>query len=157
MEICVREARREDIAAIVRFNALLAHETEGRTLDERVLRGGVENALANPDLCRYFVATLGDTVVGQCMVTHEWSDWRNGRIWWLQSVYVEEGSRERGVFRALFEHVEKAAREGGEAVALRLYVERENQRAMKVYERMGMTKRGYAFYEKDWTLADTEP
>lgn len=154
MKISVREARREDIAAIVRFNALLAHETEGRTLDERVLRQGVENALLNPHLCHYFVATMGETVVGQCMVTREWSDWRNGCIWWLQSVYVEEAWRNQGVFRALFEHVEEAARADRGAVALRLYVERENHQAMRAYERVGMSPRGYVFYEKDWTPSD---
>ena len=90
------------VPTIVEFNRCLAHETEGKVLDAAVLDGGVSSALADPDRLRYWVAEIGSpsTLVGQAAITREWSDWRNGWIWWLQSVYVAQPYRGRGVFRA---------------------------------------------------------
>lgn len=149
----IRDATPEDAEIIVRFNGFLAEETEGKHPDEGVLRRGVGRGLARPDLCRYWLAELDGAVVGQTMVTFEWSDWRDGVIWWLQSVYVVPHARGRGVFRALYRHVERLARQDGDVCALRLYVERDNEPARRVYERLGMKGTAYLVYERDWSGA----
>jgi GNAT superfamily N-acetyltransferase len=150
--ILVRDARSDDAPAIARFNDALAIETEGKTLEPEVLRAGVAAALADPDRLRYWVAedaTTGQRI-GQTAITREWSDWRNGWLWWFQSVYVEAEHRGRGVFRALFHHIKREARAAGDVVGLRLYVERENTRAQRTYESLGMVHGGYEVYEELW-------
>jgi GNAT superfamily N-acetyltransferase len=149
----VRDATPHDAEVIARFNGALAEETEGRAPDADVLRRGVERGLAQPAMCRYWVAEAGGEVVGQAMVTYEWSDWRDGVLWWFQSVYVAPHARERGVFRALYEHVAALARADPDARGLRLYVEGDNARARRVYERLGMRDAGYLVFETDWSSA----
>lgn len=147
-EITIRDAVLADAETIVEFNRLLALESESKQLDLAALRPGVARLLADPALGRYFVACQGTEVVGQSMVTFEWSDWRNGPIWWFQSVYVRPEFRRLGVFRRLHEHVRRLARDGGQAVGLRLYVERNNTRAHKAYEHAGMSDAGYFVMEE---------
>jgi ribosomal protein S18 acetylase RimI-like enzyme len=138
MPVSVRDARAEDFKVIVRFNLLLAFETEGKSLDLETLRPGVKAVLADPAKGRYFVAELDGEVVGQTMITLEWSDWRNGWFWWIQSVYVRADARRRGVFRALYAHARQTAQSEGGVVGLRLYVERENHVAQETYRGLGM-------------------
>ncbi len=145
----VREATVEDRDRIVEYNRAMARETEGRELDLATVRAGVEALLADPSRGRYFLAERGDTAVGQAMVTYEWSDWRNGRLWWIQSVYVAPVHRRSGVYRSLHEHVERLAR-ARDAAGLRLYVERENEAARRTYERLGMEPSDYVMYEDVW-------
>ena len=149
-DIQIRAATPADAAVIAGFNAAMALETEHKTLHAQTLRAGVERAIAQPRAARYFLADLAGEVVGQLMVTFEWSDWRNADFWWIQSVYVHPDFRARGVFKYLYQHVEQLARQAG-ACGLRLYVERENTRAQEVYRRLGMTDSGYAVFETDWT------
>jgi ribosomal protein S18 acetylase RimI-like enzyme len=104
-------------------------------------------------LCRYFVAEIDGKVVGTTMVTLELTDWRDGVLWWLQSVYVEPDFRRAGVFRALYRHIAERARHDQDVRGLRLYVHHTNQRAMRTYEAMGMAKADYEFYEHDWSDA----
>jgi GNAT superfamily N-acetyltransferase len=144
----VRLARVTDAPAIVEFNRRLAWETEHRRLEESVLRPGVEAVLGDTAKGVYFVADADGVVVGQCSVTYEWSDWRNGNIWWFQSVYVEAAWRGRGVFRTLFDQVAAAARTAG-VVALRLYVEGDNAVAQEAYRRRGMERTSYQVFEMD--------
>ena len=151
----MRDARLDDAPLIVEFNQLLAWESEARRLDESVLAAGVRRALTTPELSRYFIAEISGDVVGQTMLTYELTDWRDGVLWWLQSVYVREPWRGQGVFRRLFEHVESLARRDPAARGLRLYVERHNARALATYERMGMQPSGHLLYEKDWSGAIT--
>ncbi len=148
----VRPALPGDLAVIVDFNRRLALETESKTLDERILEAGVERALADPDRLRYWVAeTPGPArVVGQAAVTREWSDWRNGWVWWFQSVYIAEAERGRGVFRALFHQIRALAWSDPDVIGLRLYVEEANARAQAVYEALGMRPGGYQVYEDLW-------
>jgi ribosomal protein S18 acetylase RimI-like enzyme len=146
----VRDALPADAGHITRFNVALAQESEGKALDETVLRRGVERALARPALCRYFMAEIDREVVGQTMLTYEWSDWRDGVIWWIQSVYVLPEARRRGVFRALFDHIERLSRETPDVAALRLYVERDNERARRTYATLGMEQTGYLVYERGY-------
>ncbi len=149
--LLIRDARREDLETIAEFNARLADETEGKTLDPEVLARGVARALADPDRLRYWVAEAASVqVVGQAAVTREWSDWRNGWLWWFQSVYVHPDYRGRGVFRALHRHVRNLALESGDVIGLRLYVEHENARAQRVYQALGMRPGGYHVLEELW-------
>jgi GNAT superfamily N-acetyltransferase len=148
MPLATRRAVPSDAPIIVEFNRLLALESEGKTLDPAVLGRGVAAGLADPRKSIYFVAEEDGVPIGQIMFTTEWSDWRNGWFWWIQSVYVRQESRRRGVFRALFEHVQQAARTDPEVIGLRLYVERENHVAQETYRSMGMTEAGYVVFER---------
>ena len=127
----IREALESDLSAIVEYNRLLALETESKTLDTDVLTRGVLQAIADPDRIRYWVATLNGSAVaaGQAAITREWSDWRNGWIWWFQSVYVAEPFRRQGIFRALYRHIHGVAQSRPDVIGLRLYVEDANERA----------------------------
>lgn len=148
--ISIRPARSGDLEVIVDFNARLAIETEAKQLDREILRIGVTQALADPDRLRYWVAERDGAVVGQAAVTREWSDWRNGWIWWFQSVYVHAEHRGQGVFRALFQAIETDARSANDVIGLRLYVEEHNQAAQEVYAALGMIRGGYQVYEQFW-------
>jgi len=139
MEFAVRPARPTDAEAIVDFNARLAQETEHLTLDPGLLSLGVNAILADPAKGRYWVAETDGRVVGQLSVTYEWSDWRNGWFWWIQSVYVLAEYRRLGVFRQLYRHVHQLAADEIDVVGLRLYVENENHAAQAVYADLGMT------------------
>jgi GNAT superfamily N-acetyltransferase len=146
-EVAVRPARLDDAAVIVDFNHRLALETEHKKLAHETLVKGVDAILRDPRLGRYFVAFAGDRVVGQMAVTEEWSDWRNGSLWWLQSVYVDPSWRGRGVFKLLLNKVSALGRESG-AIGLRLYVERDNVRAQETYRREGLVDAGYVVMER---------
>jgi len=149
MPIVIREADPDDAARIVLFNQAMARETEGRELDRRVLGKGVEALLKDPSRGRYFVAVKGDEVVGQVMITTEWSDWRNGLVWWLQSVYVSKRHRREGVYRGLHDHVREAAL-SEKVLGIRLYVERDNLAAQETYQALGMLASQYLMYEEMW-------
>jgi GNAT superfamily N-acetyltransferase len=146
--IRIRLAEAADAVDIVRFNAAMAIETEHRKLDEAVLRAGVEAALADARHGFYLVAESAGRVVACLLITYEWSDWRNGQWWWLQSVYVQEEFRRYGVFRALYAEVERRVRATPDAIGLRLYVERDNRRAQATYATLGMHETDYRLYEK---------
>jgi ribosomal protein S18 acetylase RimI-like enzyme len=133
---------------IVEFNRLLAAESEGTTLNPAELTPGVAAVLADSHKGLYFVAEDDGQVVGQVCLTYEFSDWRNGWMWWIQSVYVRPEYRRRGVFRALYEHVYQSAVADPEVIGLRLYVERDNHGAQEVYRRLGMSRTGYLVLER---------
>lgn len=149
-EVFVRPARAEDAGDIARFNAAMAQETEGKALHPATLRSGVEAVLADPRHGFYLVAELAGANAGCLMVTYEWSDWRNGQWWWLQSVYVPEAFRRRGVFRALHAEAERRARATAGVIGLRLYVERDNVNAQQTYAMLGMHDAGYRLYEREF-------
>jgi GNAT superfamily N-acetyltransferase len=153
----VREARADDRPTIVDFNARLARETEGKSLDLETLTRGVVRALSDPDRLRYWVAEIDGRVVGQTAFTREWSDWRNGWIWWLQSVYVHPEFRGLGVFRGLYERIRETAKADPEVIGLRLYVESENHQAQTTYERHGMIPAGYLVFEEFWVKPNQGP
>jgi len=153
----VRLARPSDAADIVRFNAAMALETEHRALDAATLAAGVAAVLADARHGFYLVAESAGGNVGCLMITYEWSDWRNGQWWWLQSVYVREDFRRHGVFRALFAEVERRLRETPDAIGLRLYVERDNARAQRTYASLGMEETAYRVFEKTLRDAPVSP
>jgi GNAT superfamily N-acetyltransferase len=148
--IIIREGRSEDAAIISEYNRQMALETESKILDPQILKNGVTRGLNQPDLCRYFVALVEVQVVGQAMITFEWSDWRDGELWWLQSVYVHPEYRRRGIFRHLFSHIEQLARKSDQVRGLRLYVEEDNSAGMDVYRRLGMEHAGYHVFEREF-------
>jgi GNAT superfamily N-acetyltransferase len=148
MDIKIREAVKSDIPVIAEFNQALAKETEDIQLNPETLASGISNAL-NRDECHYFIAELNGQVVGQTMITYEWSDWRNGIMWWIQSVFVKPEHRGKGVFRALFCHVEQLAKTHPDVKALRLYVMQNNLSGKDTYASLGMTDSGYVVYEKE--------
>lgn len=143
MPITIRDATPDDCAVVAEFNARLAAETEGTRLDPAVIAAGVARILGDSSLGRYWVAEAEGEIVGQIMATREWSDWRNGMLWWLQSVYVRGDYRRGGVFTALYRHVERLAREHPDVVGIRLYVEKDNARAQGTYAGLGMSMTNY--------------
>jgi ribosomal protein S18 acetylase RimI-like enzyme len=150
MDIRIRDAGESDRDVIVRFNVDLARETEGKTLDAGRLQTGVERLLADPARGRYFLAEVEGRVIGSTMTTHEWTDWRDGWFWWIQSVWVEPTHRRRGVFAALYGHVERLALDDPDVRGLRLYVEGDNQRAQDTYGALGMRMTGYRVMESEF-------
>ena len=147
-EINIREANKGDLAILVQNNQALAEETEALLLDKDVLREGIEQALKREE-CHYFVAVIGEKVVGQTMITYEWSDWRNGIIWWIQSVYVLSTHRKQGIFSVLFKHIENLAKVNPQVKALRLYVMHNNNAGQDTYQSLGMNDSGYIVFEKE--------
>lgn len=143
----IRKARLTDAAVIADFNSRLAWETEKLRLNPAIVSRGVRALLKADTQGTYFVAEANGVLIGQLLITYEWSDWRNGHFWWIQSVYVAADSRSRGVFRALFGHVQKRAKSRRNVCGLRLYVEKNNRRAQQAYDRLGMRHTHYEIYE----------
>lgn len=143
----IRDAQGCDSRVIAAYNNRMAEETEGKTLAPEIIGPGVQAVLDDERKGRYWVAESGSDVVGQLMVTYEWSDWRNGTIWWIQSVYIHPNWRRKGVFTALYRHVESLAATEPGVIGLRLYVEENNQRAQQTYEALGMTRPSYLVME----------
>ena len=131
------------------FNAAMARETEGKALDLGQLRAGVEAVLGDAHRGFYLVAETAGQVLGQLLITDEWSDWRNAYFWWVQSVYVSPDYRRRGVYRALDSHIRDEARQRDDICGVRLYVERANNVARQAYTSLGMTRSRYDLYEID--------
>ncbi|MCU1337220.1 MAG: family N-acetyltransferase [Bryobacterales bacterium] len=151
-EVSVRPATLDDAEFLVRGNAQLALETENLSLDMDRLRSGVHAVFEDPARGFYLIAEVNGTRVGQMMITYEWSDWRSGVFWWIQSVYVLPELRRRGVFRALYGRVEELARQQGTVCGLRLYVDVHNERAQATYRRCGMHESAYRLFEVDNVL-----
>ncbi|MEL7023729.1 MAG: GNAT family N-acetyltransferase [Pseudomonadota bacterium] len=149
IRISIRSANVADLETIVSGNQRMAKETEGKSLDTETLTAGVAGLLSEPERGRYWLAVADEQPVGQIMVTKEWSDWRNGFFWWIQSVYVEPDWRQRGVFRALYQSVKTEAL-AQHAVGLRLYVEKDNESAIATYISMGMVEPGYRMMEEEF-------
>ena len=148
-EILIRIANVEDTGALVEFNQAMALETEGKHLDAQILGSGVEAVFHDERKGFYVVAeTGGGKIVGGLMITFEWSDWRDSWFWWIQSVYILPEHRGQGGYRMLYEYVKKKAKESKDVCGFRLYVEKENERAQKVYEKLGMESSYYLMYEE---------
>ncbi len=142
----IREATLADLGTIADFNQAMAQETEGRALPRQRLEAGIRTLLADRGHGFYLLAERERVIVGQLMVTYEWSDWKNAPYWWIQSVHVHAGHRRTGVYSALHHETARRARDAG-ACALRLYVERDNAVARRTYEELGMSHAQYDMFE----------
>lgn len=145
--IQIRKAVLTDLATLVEFQFNLALESENVTLDRDILAEGLQAMFADPAKGLYYIAHEGTEPVGCHMLTYEWSDWRNGMVLWLQSVYVKESYRKQGVFKAMYDNLVRMINEDPGLRGLRLYVDKSNARAMKTYEAMGMDGSHYTVYE----------
>lgn len=154
--IHVRQGRPQDADLLVGFSAALARETESRQLDLVRLRKGIRALLADSDRGFFVVAehhgSGARNPVGQLMITFEWSDWRNGMFWWVQSVYVDPAWRRQGVYRTMHHHIVAKAKADPTVCGIRLYVEQHNQTAQNVYQHVGLAPSGYWVYEQDFVL-----
>jgi len=147
MEIIIREVNINDHSKIVEFQLAMALETENLQLDRDILAKGVLSVLQDSTKARYFIADLAGTSVGMLMITEEWSDWRDGWVWWIQSVYTKPGYRKMGVYKMLYEYVRELIEKSDNIRGLRLYVDKRNIRAQQVYESLGMNGEHYTTYE----------
>ena len=147
MNVTVRQAQANDALIIADFNVRLAAESEAMALDLPTVQAGVQALLRDPKKGRYFVAVLGERVIGQAAITFEWSDWRNGWLWWLQSVYVDQEHRSAGVFRSIYDAIRRAAA-AEHVVGLRLYVDSDNEAGMRAYRSIGMRQTRYQVFEE---------
>ena len=156
--VTIRLAGPEDVTTLVSFSAAMALETEDRYLDKDRLYDGTMALLESPSRGFFMVAELklGDIrlLLGQLMITYEWSDWRNGVFWWIQSVYVDPAYRRQNVFRQMHQAVMARAKTSPHVCGVRLYVEESNHVAQAVYQRVGLTASSYAIFETDFVLGD---
>lgn len=154
--LIVRPARREDVDVLVTFSAAMALETEGRRLDLDRLRRGTQPVFDSPTRGFYVVAELppesSPGVIGQLLVTYEWSDWRDATFWWIQSVYVHPDWRRRGVYRQMHEYVRQQARSRSDVCGIRLYVEAGNTGAQAAYRQTGLFSTSYRVLEEDFVF-----
>lgn len=144
----IRRAVPSDREALAEFNSNIARETEGIELIPAVISAGVDAMINNPQMGFYLVVEDGGAIQASLMVTTEWSDWRNGLFWWIQSVYVTTAYRRQGLYRKLYERVKTLAEDEKYVCGFRLYVEHENHVAQKTYRSLGMIETGYKMYEE---------
>ncbi len=144
--ISYRDATPNDAAVIVDFQQAMARETEDVSLDRHVCTRGVQAVFDDASRGRYFVAEADGRVVASLLITYEWSDWRNGVVWWIQSVYVRPESRKQGIYAGLYEHVKSIATDAS-VKGIRLYVDHRNAAAQEVYRRLGMNGDHYLVFE----------
>ena len=152
MAISIRRGTASDAETIAGFNAAMALETEKLSLERPRMLKGVRAVLRDASKGFYLVAELRGRPVGQMMITYEWSDWRNGLFWWIQSVYVEPDRRRAGVYTSLHQYVVKEAQRAGDVCGIRLYVAQENEIAQGVYRGLGMEKTVYDMFEVDFVI-----
>ena len=147
-EIHIREATSDDARQIADFNREMAFETEGARLNSETALAGAQRMIQDRNLGFYLIAESEREIVGLLMITTEWSDWRNGVFWWVQSVYVIPRWRRKGIYRRLYEKVKELAGTNPDVCGYRLYVEKENTAAQSTYRNVGMTETHYKMYEE---------
>ena len=148
--IKIRKAVPEDATIIAGFNRAMALETESKQLQEDTIASGVARMITDNDLGFYVVALFDDEIAGCLAITREWSDWRNGLFWWIQSVYVAQEFRSKGVFSGLYQYVSDLAKKEEEVCGLRLYADKGNERAIRTYLRLGMIETDYRLLEEEF-------
>ena len=146
--IRIRVAELKDIDTLVNFNLALAKETEDLKLSKPVLEKGVEAVIKNSNFGFYLLAEIGNQIIGSLMITTEWSDWRNGMFWWIQSVYIRPDYRRKGIYTVLYEHVKELISGKANVLGFRLYVDKNNITAMTTYKSVGMKKTAYRLFEE---------
>jgi len=152
--IDIRNATRDDVVFLRDCNIAMAYESEQKQLAPEVLTRGIVAVFDHPERGFYIVAERGGERVGSLLITHEWSDWRNGGWWWIQSVYVMPDARRSGVFRSMYREIDARARKTAGVIGLRLYVEKENTRAQATYAALGMEPAYYSLYQTSFVDLD---
>ncbi len=152
--VAITEAQPEDLETLVGFNLRMAQETEGKALSADRLRAGCRWLLEHSNAGRVFIARCAGQAAGSLGLTYEWSDWRNGTFWWIQSVYVLPEMRRKGVFRCLYQHILDLAQAHPDVCGVRLYVEKNNLAAQRTYATLGMTETDYRLYEVEFSRKD---
>jgi GNAT superfamily N-acetyltransferase len=147
--LTIRKATEADANSIIEFNTEMAMETENKTLKRNEIEPGVKSLFAKPEYGFYLVAEDRGKAVASLMITFEWSDWRNGLFWWIQSVYVVPGYRRQGVYRRMYETIKQMGRKENGVCGYRLYVEKENKNAQKTYAALGMDETHYKMFEEE--------
>ncbi len=147
-KIVIRLAEIRDVLVITEFNQVMAFETERKKLISKVVSKGVKKILKNSNLGFYVIAERDKEIIGSLMVTPEWSDWRNGMFWWIQSVYIKPNERRKGIYTQLYNFVKESANNNPSICGFRLYVETKNILAKNTYEALGMMETGYRIYEE---------
>ncbi|MFO8087583.1 MAG: GNAT family N-acetyltransferase [Bacteroidales bacterium] len=147
MKITIHKADSSALASITHFQLEMASETEELLLDHAVVKEGVRFIFEHPSHGFYLLASEGTTVVGCLLVLYEWSDWRNGHVLWLHSVYVLPEYRQNGIFKSMYQYVKNMVSRDNSMKGIRLYVEKENKLAQKVYQDIGMTDEHYTLFE----------
>ena len=147
MEKYIRNAKPKDIETIAKYNIKMALETENKYLDKEIITAGVSSIINDSSKGIYWVMEMNKIIIGQLMVTYEWSDWRNGMMWWIQSVYVSKEHRRQGVYSKMYNNLLELAQLDSECCGIRLYVEKENKKAQKTYKKLGMKNAGYEIME----------
>jgi GNAT superfamily N-acetyltransferase len=153
-KIDVRDATRDDVPFLADCNIAMAYESEKKRLDRDVLTRGIVAVFDHPERGFYVIAEREGKAVGSLLITHEWSDWRNGGWWWIQSVYVMPDARRGGVFSAMYREIETRAQASTGVIGLRLYVEKENSRAQATYSALGMEPAYYSLYQVSFADVD---
>lgn len=147
MPVLYRNATPNDAETIIDFQLAMARETEAVSLDRVICTRGVHGVFAHPSHGSYFIAEADGRVVASLLITFEWSDWRNGVVWWIQSVYVLSEMRGQGVYAGLYEHVKSIALADDRVRGIRLYVDKRNTAAQNVYTKLGMNGEHYLVFE----------
>jgi ribosomal protein S18 acetylase RimI-like enzyme len=145
--LVIRQSTIKDLTTLASFQLQLAEESENMKLNKAIVTAGLQALFDDPSKGTYFVAEDGGTVCGCFLITFEWSDWRNGMIWWLQSVYVAATHRRQGVFKKMYDHIVESISRDPKIIGLRLYVDKTNARAQNVYQSMGMNGDHYTVFE----------
>ena len=143
----IRQANEKDSSSIVEFQLAMALETEQLELHEPTVIKGVSAIFDDQSKGIYYVADVNGQVVGSLLTTFEWSDWRNGTVLWIQSVYVRPESRKKSVFSRLYKHIQELVATNPDLRGIRLYADKTNTSAHGVYEHLGMTSEHYQMYE----------
>jgi GNAT superfamily N-acetyltransferase len=147
MNLLIRDAVKEDLESIARFQENMAWETEKLKLDATKIRAGIAAVFEDASKGRYFIAEFDGEAAGSLLITYEWSDWRDSWVYWIQSVYVEAAYRRKGIYRALYQHVQDLVSRQNDVAGIRLYVERTNETAQKTYTNLGMDGQHYQLFE----------
>ena len=143
----IRKAKFKELETIVEFQFLMAKETEGIDLDKEIVFKGVEAVFEDIGKGSYYVTEENEEILACLLITPEWSEWRNGTVYWIQSVYVKSEHRGKGIFKAMYDYIKTMVLEDSDLKGIRLYVEKENVKAQAVYEKIGMTAEHYKLYE----------
>lgn len=143
----IRKAIPEDTPAIIDFQIKMALETENIHLEKSIVTEGVNAVFSDPSKGTYYIAEKNWEVVGSLLTTYEWSDWRNGTVIWIQSVFVLPEYRQQGIYKTLFQHVSNMVKSDKKLKGIRLYVEKSNKTAHKVYSKIGLNPDHYELYE----------